>query len=381
MTPMLRVTQANPDPTFINLGIGQPALNLLPLAQIQQGAQMWLAENDPSALNYGVEEGEGYLRVALAEWLSGEYGTAVSLSNLFISAGASQALDLICTLYSQPGDVVLVEEPTYFLALRIFADHGLQVVGVAMDEQGLIPEAVEAAVRQHRPAFLYTIPSFQNPTAVTLPAERRAQLVALAEQYGFLIVADEVYQLLGYTAAPPPPLASHSASGHVLGIGSFSKILAPGLRLGWVQAAPQHLQRLVGSGLVDSGGGVNPLVSAVVRGVLTSGAQQAYVAQLRAEYGRRIRVLDEALQTHLPQAQYVVPQGGFFFWLSLPEGVDTAAQLPRARALGVGYQPGRNFSSRGDLASQLRLSFAFYDEEALREAAVRLGQWYRQLAP
>ena len=378
---MLRVTQANPNPTFINLGIGQPALNLLPLAQIQQGAQMWLAENDPSALNYGVEEGEGYLRVALAEWLSGEYGTAVSLSNLFISAGASQALDLICTLYSQPGDVVLVEEPTYFLALRIFADHGLQVVGVAMDEQGLIPEAVEAAVRQHRPAFLYTIPSFQNPTAVTLPAERRAQLVALAEQYGFLIVADEVYQLLGYTAAPPPPLASHSASGHVLGIGSFSKILAPGLRLGWVQAAPQHLQRLVGSGLVDSGGGVNPLVSAVVRGVLTSGAQQAYVAQLRAEYGRRIRVLDEALQTHLPQAQYVVPQGGFFFWLSLPEGVDTAAQLPRARALGVGYQPGRNFSSRGELASQLRLSFAFYDEEALREAAVRLGQWYRQLAP
>ncbi|MDA0245450.1 MAG: PLP-dependent aminotransferase family protein [Chloroflexi bacterium] len=378
---MLRVTQANPDPTFINLGIGQPALNLLPLAQIQQGAQMWLAENDPSALNYGVEEGEGYLRVALAEWLSGEYGTAVSLSNLFISAGASQALDLICTLYSQPGDVVLVEEPTYFLALRIFADHGLQVVGVAMDEQGLIPEAVEAAVRQHRPAFLYTIPSFQNPTAVTLPAERRAQLVALAEQYGFLIVADEVYQLLGYTATPPPPLASHSASGHVLGIGSFSKILAPGLRLGWVQAAPQHLQRLVGSGLVDSGGGVNPLVSAVVRGVLTSGAQQAYVAQLRAEYGRRIRVLDEALQTHLPQAQYVVPQGGFFFWLSLPEGVDTAAQLPRARALGVGYQPGRNFSSRGELTSQLRLSFAFYDEEALREAAVRLGQWYRQLAP
>ena len=378
---MLHVTQANPDPTFINLGIGQPALNLLPLAQIQQGAEMWLAENDPSALNYGVEEGEGYLRVALAEWLSGEYGTAVSLSNLFISAGASQALDLICTLYSQPGDVVLVEEPTYFLALRIFADHGLRVVGVAMDEQGLIPEAVEAAVRQHRPAFLYTIPSFQNPTAVTLPAERRAQLVALAEQYGFLIVADEVYQLLGYTAAPPPPLASHSASGHVLGIGSFSKILAPGLRLGWVQAAPQHLQRLVGSGLVDSGGGVNPLVSAVVRGVLTSGAQQAYVAQLRAEYGRRIRVLDEALQTHLPQAQYAVPQGGFFFWLSLPEGVDTAAQLPRARALGVGYQPGRNFSSRGDLASQLRLSFAFYDEEALREAAVRLGQWYRQLAP
>ena len=118
-----------------------------------------------------------------------------------------------------------------------------------------------------------------------------------------------------------------------------------------------------------------------MRGVLTSGAQQAYVAQLRAEYGRRIRVLDEALQTHLPQAQYAVPQGGFFFWLSLPEGVDTAAQLPRARALGVGYQPGRNFSSRGDLASQLRLSFAFYDEEALREAAVRLGQWYRQLAP
>ena len=372
----MRVTQANPPVGLINLGIGQPAHALLPLGPIQQATAEWTAAHDPAPLNYGVEEGDGYLRHHMAHWLSGEYGVPLTAENLFISGGASQALDLICTLYSQPGDVVLVEEPTYFLALRVLADHGLRPVGVAMDEQGLIPEAVEAAVRQHRPAFLYTIPSFQNPTSRTLSAARRAQLVAIAQAQGLLIVADEVYQLLGYTAAPPPPLASYAHTGQVVGIGSFSKILAPGLRVGWVHSAPAHVARLAGSGVVDSGGGVNPFVSAVVRQVVQGGGQAAYLAQLRAVYGRRVAVLDEALRTHLPQAVYRLPEGGFFFWLALPEGVDTAVALPKAQALGVGYQPGRLFSSVGELGNCLRLSFAFYGEEALVEAAVRLGRWY-----
>lgn len=372
------ITQTIPNPTLIDLGIGQPALDVLPLGYIQQATAAWLAENDPQPLAYGLEQGNGYLRHALADWLSGEYGSPVTAEALFISSGASQALDLICTLYTQPGDVVLVEEPTYFLALRIFADHGVRVVGVPMDEDGLIPEAVEAAVRQHSPAFLYTIPTFHNPTGRTLTAARRTALVALAEQYGFLIVADEVYQLLGYTAAPPPPLASLAASGRVLGIGSFSKILAPGLRLGWVQSAPQHIQRLVGSGVLDSGGGVNPVVSAVVNQAVRGGGQMAYLAHLRQLYAKRLECLHEELMVHVPQAQWHKPTGGFFFWLTLPAGTDTAALLPRAHALGVGYQPGHKFSPTAAPSPHLRLSFAFYDEAALREAAVRLGQWMRK---
>ena len=198
-----------------------------------------------------------------------------------MTAGASQALDLICTLYTQPGDVVFVEEPSYFLALRIFADHRLRVVGVPTDAEGLRIDALEELLRQQRPAFLYTIPTHQNPAGFTLPLARRRRLVELAQQHGFLVVADEVYHLLSYGAPPPPPLASWAATGAVLALGSFSKILAPGLRLGWLQAAPEHIHRLVTSGLLDSGGGLNPFTSGLVRVALERGWQEEHLGRLR----------------------------------------------------------------------------------------------------
>jgi DNA-binding transcriptional MocR family regulator len=382
-TPItLPTTQSETPAGVIDFGLGHPAADLLPRTILQQAAAQRLAQPDAALLQYGLEQGDGYFRLALAEFLTRHYGQAVGYDDLFVTSGASLALDLVCTLYTQPGDTVFVEEPTYFLALRIFADHRLRVVSIACDEQGLRIDALEDALAEQRPALFYVIPTHQNPSGATLPLERRQRLVELSQAHNFLIVADEVYHLLSYGAAPPPPLAAFAANGRVLSLGSFSKILAPGLRLGWVQAAPAHIQRLVQSGLLDSGGGLNPFTSAIVRVVLERGWQEEYLAHLKAMYSARIAVLAAALRHELGSAiHFVEPQGGYFFWLRLEDQQDAAALLQRAGAYQVGFRPGVRFSSRNDLHNYLRLSYAFYDGDQLAEGARRLGQLIASVRP
>lgn len=375
-----RVIQANVPPDFVDLGIGQPGFDLLPLELLHRAANERLAEPDPAFLNYGYELGDGRFRHALADFLTPHYGTAVDPETMMVTTGASQALDLICTLFTQAGDTVFVEEPSYFLALRIFADHGLNVVGIPIDAGGLRIDALQAALRRHQPAFLYTIPVFQNPTGTTLQPERRQALLALAEAHDFFVVADEVYQLLHYTESPPPPLATQIDSERVLSVSSFSKILAPGLRLGWVQAAPSLLARLTGAGMLDSGGGLNPFTSNVVRVALERGWQADHLAALRRAYARRIALMADALREHVPDAvHFTPPPGGFFFWLTLPPGVETAVLQQSAQHYRVGFQPGHKFSGNGGQLNRLRLSFAFYDEAELVQGVQRLGAAVRDV--
>lgn len=372
--PAIRTSQVNVAPDMIDLGIGQPGFDLLPQSELRLAAAQRLAQEDVTLLSYGFEQGDGYFRQALAGFLSEEYGCDVASDELFVTAGASQALDLICTLLTQPGDTIFVEEPSYFLALRIFADHGLNVVGLPTDEHGLVVEALEEQLTTLRPRFVYVIPTFQNPASTVLTEARRQRLVELSVEHDFFVVADEVYHALHYTETPPAPLAAYGGEGTVLSLGSFSKILAPGLRLGWIHAAPQQLERFVLCGLVDSGGSLNHFTANIVRSALEMGLQQSYLAGLRAIYRSRIATLDGALRAHLPgDVTFRTPGGGYFFWLQLPGGVDTDALLPQAHAHNVGYQPGVRFSSTGGLTDCLRLSFAFYNEEQLCEGAERLA--------
>lgn len=373
MSTHFQTTQSHADPEVIDFGAGHPGDTLLPRRLMQRAAAQRLRHPDASLLQYGLEQGDGYFRHALATFLSRRYAAPVMMDHLFVSSGASQALDLICTLYTQPGDVIFVEEPTYFLALRIFADHRLTVVPIATDAEGLDIDALETALAQQRPTLLYIIPTHQNPSGATLSLERRRRLVELSVRRNFLIVADEVYHLLSYAAAPPPPLASFAESGTVLGLGSFSKILAPGLRLGWVQAAPQHMTRLYTSGLLDSGGGLNPFTSALVRVVLEEGWQDAHLDALHANYRRRIAALDAALQEQLGDVvHYATPTGGYFFWLELPPAYDGETLLQRAAVHKVSFRPGVRFSGCGGLRNYIRLSFAFYEEAQLQEGVRRL---------
>jgi DNA-binding transcriptional MocR family regulator len=371
----IQTTQLNLPADMIDFGVGQPSPSLLPLSIMQQAAAHRLSQNDLSLLAYGAEQGDGYFRLALAQFLSEGYGLPVEADQLFVTAGASQGLDLICTLFSQPGDTILVEEPSYFLALRIFADHHLKVVSVPVDQDGLIIEALEEALTRHKPVFLYTIPAFHNPSSLTLSANRREALIRLSQAHNFLIVADEVYHLLAYSLVPPPPMASYDRAGRVLSLGSFSKILAPGLRLGWIQAQPQLLERFVMCGLLDSGGGLNPFTSGLVRTVLEFGLQRDCLLYLKEVYRQRMATLSAALHQYLPRAvSFAEPEGGFFIWLRFPEAVDTEALLPQLQQHRVSINPGIRFSSQQGLRNYARLSFAYYENEVLEEGVRRIAQ-------
>jgi 2-aminoadipate transaminase len=371
----IRVTQVEIPPEMIDFGSGQPGMELLPITILRQAAENQLGRNDSSLLAYGAEQGHGYFRIALAKFLSQQYGFSVSPETLFVTAGASQGLDLICTLFTRPGDTIFVEEPSYFLALRIFADHRLNVISLPMDKDGLVVEALEEKLLQYRPVFLYTIPTFHNPSSITLVADRREQLLLLSQQYNFLIVADEVYHLLSYDAVPPPlPLASYIGSGSVLSLGSFSKIMAPGLRLGWIQAGEQILKRLTGCGLLDSGGGLNPFASGVICSAIELGLQQDQLSRLKDIYAQRKIALSKALQEYMPAAiQFTEPGGGFFFWVVFPDGIDTNKMLIEARNSEVGYLPGIRFSSCDGLQNYARLSFSYYGISQLQEGVRRLA--------
>jgi DNA-binding transcriptional MocR family regulator len=360
-------------PGMIDLSIGQPSPWLLPVEAMAKSASHCTARSERVLLSYGFEKGDSRFCEALAAFLEGIYGMPVDPGHLLVTNGASQAIDLICTLFSKAGDTIFVEEPTYFLARKIFADHRLKPTALPMDADGLIVDAVEEELKRTRPAFLYTIPTFHNPTSACLSAARRDKLAELSRQYGLLVVADEVYHPLSYTAAPPPPLAASCGSAKVISLGSFSKILAPGLRLGWLQAAPAAIERIVQCGLLDSGGGLNPFTSGVVRSAMELGLVDQNLGLLKETYSGRMQAMCDLLRSRLPATvRFAAPSGGFFIWLRLPEGKDATELLTKAVERNVEFMPGSRFSSRNGLKNFLRLSFAYYDTPDLLEGVERL---------
>ena len=363
----------------INMGIGQPSADLLPVDLIREASDAFLRQAQPIELNYGVMQGDERFLHSLADYLSEGYGTTISADSLLVTGGNSQALDLVSTMFSNPGDTVFVEEPSYYLAFQIFRDHGLNIVGIPVDSDGLDIEQLQAQLEIHKPAFLYTIPSYHNPGGHSLSAERRKKLVDLSQKHEFLIVADEVYQLLSYFDAPPPALGTMIDSRTVLSLGSFSKILAPGLRLGWIQTSPTLMQKLLKNGFINSGGSINHFTSHVVRLAIDLGLQSAHVQQLRRAYRSRVEAMDHALHTHFGNlAQWIRPDGGYFFWLRFDDVVDTASLREKARELETGFQAGTIFSSRGELSNYLRLSFAHYHEDEILEGVARMRPLFDQ---
>ena len=229
-------------------------------------------------------------------------------------------------------------------------------------------------MQAHPPALLYTIPLFHNPTGTTLPVERRRRLIELARKHDFTIAADEVYQTLGDDDHTPPPLATFGRD-RVLSLGSFSKILAPGLRLGWIECAPEQMDRLAHDGMLVSGGALNTFTTAIVQSAIELGMQDRYLAKVQELYARRRRVMVQQLKTWMPDpVRFVEPRGGFFVWLELPSGADAPALLQDAREAGLLLQPGTRFSFAGRFANYLRLCFACHTEERIREGCKRLSQ-------
>ena len=372
MNKSLPVAQVQPPPDVIDLGSGNPSFSLLPLNLIRESAQVGLSQADNSFLQYGIEQGDGYFRHALGNFLTQHYGFNVPPENLFITNSISQGLDLLCTLFTQSGDTIFVEEPTYFLALKIFADHRLKVVPIEMDENGLIIESLQEQLEKHKPKLLYTIPTHQNPSGRTLTQERRTQLIELSQQYGFMILADEVYQLLSYSEKPPTSFGAYNENENIISLGSFSKILAPGLRLGWIQAHPKIIERLVTCGLLDSGGGLNPFTSAMMRDIVESGGLAKHIHKLNQIYRARLNFMDLSLQKHLPDVSYSIPQGGYFFWVRLPETMDASDLRRKAKDFKVDIRQGALFSSSNQLKDYMRLCFVYYEEDQIEAGIIRL---------
>lgn len=371
----LETTQVWAAPGTTDLGIGQPDETLLPLDLFRRAlTSTSIATADP--LQYGGPLGDGFLRLALAEFLTTAYGVETDAGTMLISNGNSQAIDLVCATLTRPGDVVFVEEPTYFLALEIFRSHGVRLVGIPVDD-GMSIDALETALATYRPALVYTIPTFHNPMGVTMTAERRERLIELAEEHEFLVLADEVYHLLDFpgTAAVPLPLAAAVHTGVVISLGTFSKILAPGLRLGWVQTAPAVLARLAEAPVITSGGGLNPFVSTIVRSMLEHGWLGDHLASVQGRLAARAAVMDDALRVHFPAATEIArPAGGYFVWLRFPGETDTARWWGAAAEQQVGYRPGELFSTRGGQTDRMRLSFAFYESDRIEQAVATLGR-------
>ena len=363
---------------LIDFGLGRPHASMLPAATLETAVRT--VELDPQdALQYGPPEGDARLRACIGQLLARCGATAHAPDELLVTAGASQALDLIAAQLARPGDTVVVEDPTYFLALGVLRGRGLRVVSAPTDSGGLDIDAFATVLRRERPRLAYLQPVHHNPTGTTLSSERRAALTDLARRHGVLVVADEVYALLG--DGQPVPSLRTSAPNDVLSLGSFSKILAPGLRLGWIAGAPHHLDRLCGDPVLASGGGASPLASALVAHALERGVVDGVLADLRAGYARRRQTMVAALADGLPAgASFARPTGGLFVWLRLPAGITASSALSMLRSAGLDARAGEIFSPRRRHGGYLRLCFAAMDEADLEPACVRLVTCLNSLA-
>ncbi len=358
---------------MINFGIGRPSADLLPLDLMQQACEAFFREAEPNDISYGSKEGDVRFVESLATFLGENYGQQVRTDSLLLSGGVSQALDFICTQLSRPSDIIIVEEPCYFLAYRIFKDHGLNIITVPIDGDGMDLDVLETLLSRVKPTFVYTIPTYQNPSGRSMSTARRKRLIALSQSHDFLIVADEVYQLLSYHGAPPAAFGTMLAGDTVLSVGSFSKILAPGLRLGWIQTSNKRVRQLTKAGLLNSGGSINQFTSMIVKQALDSGLAQNHLAKLRTVYRDRVITMDAALREQLSDhVSWTKPEGGYFFWLKLIKHVDVKALNERASALQVEFHPGTLFSNNEGMQDYIRLSFAYYGKELIRNGIARL---------
>jgi 2-aminoadipate transaminase len=364
---------------FIEFAFGEPDPALLPVGLVRDAADRALTRRDAAgALAYGSSVGPEALREAIAERTAAREGLALDAGDVLVTGGNSQALGQVLTDLTRPGDVVFVERPTYNLALGILADHPVEVNGVPLDDEGLDVGALETAVREgrasgRRPRLLYTIPTFHNPSGVSLSPARREQLLELARREELVLVEDDVYRELSFQGDAPPSLRALDPEAPVVRLGSFSKSLAPGLRLGWVDAPAGLRELLAADGVLESGGCVSQFAAHVVAALLAAGAYGAHVAALRLAYASRRDALVAALGEHLPPGcSFTEPAGGFFVWVTLPEGLTASALLPVAERRRVGFAPGGRFCTDGDDRG-LRLAFSLYDEASLAEGGKRLG--------
>ncbi|GAA0739428.1 PLP-dependent aminotransferase family protein [Dactylosporangium roseum] len=365
---------------ILDLGWGHPHPAALPVDEWGEATGAALREHGWRGLTYGYAAGPGELVDWLCAHLAGTDGRGPRPAEVFVTAGASHALELVSSLLVSPGDTVLVDTPTYHLALRVLTDRRADLVGVPFADPAAVAEAAARLRGAGRTVRLgYVVPTFGNPTGASLPADRRRELLAVAAAYDLLVIEDDTYRELSYAGPAPASLWSADHGGRVVRIGSFAKTVAPGLRLGWLTGPPELIGALTDRGYVDSGGGVNHTVALTMATFGASGGYARHVARGRGRYNSQRDALVAALRAE--GLDPPLPDGGWFVWLPLPDGLTASALLPRAEAAGVSFMCGRRFHAGGGPDDHVRLSYSMLGPGELAEAARRLATALRGFSP
>jgi 2-aminoadipate transaminase len=364
---ILKVTER---PEVISFAGGLPSPATFPVQRLRKCCDDILTANPAAALQYGPSEGYMQLR----EWIAQRHSTGgvqISPHNVLVTTGSQQGLDLLGKMLIDPGSKVLVETPTYLGALQAFSLSDPAFVSVPSDDRGPIPEALTAELLSGA-RFMYCLPSFQNPTGRRLPMARRRELVRIAQQAGLLLLEDDPYGALSYEGEPLPTLLSMNPQG-VVHMGSFSKILAPGLRVGYL-IAPEALHGKLVQAKQAADLHTPSFTQRMVYEAVKEGFLDRHIPEIRALYASQCRVMLDALARHFPPGvQWNRPEGGMFIWVKLPQGIDSGELLDRAIAENVAFVPGAPFYANEPQANTLRLSFVTVPPAKIEEGIARLG--------
>ncbi|KRC62345.1 transcriptional regulator [Agromyces sp. Root81] len=367
-SPVRDLLALTENPDIISFAGGLPAPELFDLEGLRRSFDAALAA--PVGLQYSTSEGNPALREFIAERYTAQ-GLPTSRDEILVTTGSQQALSLLALALIDPGDTVLVERPSYLAALQAFTLAGARIVSVPMTAEGIDLDALGVLAEQHRPKLLYTVPTFQNPTGGSLGLATRSGLARLAAEHGFRIIEDEPYRELRYSGDPMPYLAARS-NEHVITVGSFSKVLAPGLRLGWIRTrADLHSAVVVTKQAADLH--TSTVDQAAAAHYLTGGGLESALDRIRSAYGERRDAMLAALPQTLPAGStWTTPHGGMFVWATMPPGHDSTRHLAAAIEQSVAYVPGAPFYAERPDASTMRLSFTTYDPARIREGLRRL---------
>jgi len=366
---ILKLTQK---PDIISFAGGLPSPDSFPVEELRQIAGDIFA-GDPGFLQYGTTEGLPELRESLAAWVA-EVGIDAHSDQVLILTGSQQGIDLACKALLNPGDTVIVERPTYLAAIQIFKMYGANIVAVPGDERGMDLEALAEAAAAHRAKMVYIISNFQNPSGITWSLEKRQQLAALADELGFIIVEDDPYGRLRYSGSSEPAVSGLNRLKRSLYLGSFSKVVSPGLRIGYA-VGPAPLIRAMVIGKQGTDVHSSNLSQRIVLELMRRGILARHIPKICAQYGMKRDVMLSALAEHLPaQVSWTKPAGGLFIWVTLPQKYSVTKLLERAVEEKVAFIPGIPFFLDGSGDNCMRLNFSNASPEQIRTGIARIAK-------
>jgi len=347
-------------PGMISFAGGNPAAEALPDVECAELAREALLTDGKRILQYGATEGYPPFLESLQAYLNRLFTSmngSIQKGEILPITGSTQGMDLLCKAFLNPADVVLVESPTFLGNMQSLRLYQSRLVPVDSDENGLIPDKLEQAARLHKPKLLYTIPTFQNPTGRTLSAERRERVARLAGQYGFLVAEDDPYRDLRYEGTPLPPIKAYDRSGHVAYMGSFSKVISPGLRVGYLLASEDIIRKCV-IGKQSTDLHTPSLTQAIVDLYLRKGLLEPHIQAILPGYSAKKQTMMEELSRFPAGVSFTKPQGGLFLFVTMPEAFNATEAFAEVTELGVAYVPGTHFYPEGGHHHTLRLNFS-----------------------